>query len=397
MKLSNFKISARLGADFAVVLTITTLIVLFSLSRLEALNTSLVYQPSVLHQREAAIDHWKSGAQLNLARGMAVLYKNDAQYLGAVQAETEATRRALADDIKTVTGPKLRQELEGIARVGKQYDETRELLFSQRLSGGPVALDAQQALVAQASAYIRAIEGAAETIDKLSKAKGQQTIAMVRSSQWLIGIGGLIAVLCGVGAAILVSLSIVRPVRRAVAVAESVADGDLAASIASEGKDETAQLPQSLAAMQRKLATIVSEVRQNAEGVASASREIAAGNDELSSRTKKQASSLEETAASMEQVTQQNAALVEESTAATTELKHEAEKLVRCVAVFRLGGHLPVAAQPQAAPPREPAPARTAVAPTRKPVAPPPLRVVSGTPARQLATAGGDLGDWESF
>ena len=44
--------------------------------------------------------------------------------------------------------------------------------------------------------------------------------------------------------------------------------------------------------------------------------------------------------ARMDQVTMQNAAMVEESAAAATELKHEAERLVQAVAVFRLAGAL---------------------------------------------------------
>ncbi len=48
---------------------------------------------------------------------------------------------------------------------------------------------------------------------------------------------------------------------------------------------------------------MVAKVRENAEGVATASAEIAAGNLNLSSRTEEQAVSLEETAASMEELT----------------------------------------------------------------------------------------------
>jgi methyl-accepting chemotaxis protein len=56
---------------------------------------------------------------------------------------------------------------------------------------------------------------------------------------------------------------------------------------------------------------VVSGVRSNAEGVASASAEIAQGNTDLSLRTEQQASSLDETASSMQQLqstVQQNAA-----------------------------------------------------------------------------------------
>jgi methyl-accepting chemotaxis protein len=54
--------------------------------------------------------------------------------------------------------------------------------------------------------------------------------------------------------------------------------------------------------MQGRLAALVAEVRQAAEGVATASAEIAQGNHDLSARTEHQASALEQTAASMEEL-----------------------------------------------------------------------------------------------
>ena len=54
--------------------------------------------------------------------------------------------------------------------------------------------------------------------------------------------------------------------------------------------------------MRDNLAHVVSGVRGNAQGVASASAEIASGNNDLSMRTEQQASALQETAASMEEL-----------------------------------------------------------------------------------------------
>ena len=54
--------------------------------------------------------------------------------------------------------------------------------------------------------------------------------------------------------------------------------------------------------MRSNLAQVVTEVRDGAESVATASAEIAQGNHDLSARTEQQASALEETAASMEEL-----------------------------------------------------------------------------------------------
>ena len=84
-------------------------------------------------------------------------------------------------------------------------------------------------------------------------------------------------------------------------IARSAAAGDLSVQIALKPGDSTSLMAQ-LQEMQTSLATVVSEVRGNAEGVATASAQIAQGNMDLSQRTEEQASALEQTAASMEQL-----------------------------------------------------------------------------------------------
>jgi phage-related tail protein len=115
----------------------------------------------------------------------------------------------------------------------------------------------------------------------------------------------------------------------------------------------------------------------------------------------------------LDQMTQQNAALVEESTAAAESLKDQANRLAQVVAVFRLDGAMSVAAPASSttayrSPAPKPtvqakAPARTTgVSANRKAPALPrpesarkPAQPVRA-PAAKAATAGDD-GDWESF
>lgn len=99
-----------------------------------------------------------------------------------------------------------------------------------------------------------------------------------------------------------ITRSITSPIQQSLEVAESIAKGNLNMHIDIEGKDETAKLLRSLKDMQASLGRVVGGVRENADGVATASAQIAQGNLELSQRTEEQASALEQTAASMEQL-----------------------------------------------------------------------------------------------
>jgi methyl-accepting chemotaxis protein len=113
----------------------------------------------------------------------------------------------------------------------------------------------------------------------------------------------LFALAMAAGISLFMSRLIVLPLRNAIAIAGRISEGDLRSEITVVGSDETGHLMQALKHMNDSLATVVGEVRQGTDTIATASAQIAAGNMDLSSRTERQASSLEETAASMEELT----------------------------------------------------------------------------------------------
>jgi methyl-accepting chemotaxis protein len=119
----------------------------------------------------------------------------------------------------------------------------------------------------------------------------------------LLAIVVLGALVTGAAAIWFLSRSITVPVRQAVGVAQAVAAGDLRAELDVESRDETGQLLRALNGMNHRLRDIVSEIREGATTISSATQEIAAGNLDLSARTEQQAASLEETAASMQHFT----------------------------------------------------------------------------------------------
>src|SRR5690606_35674755 len=112
------------------------------------------------------------------------------------------------------------------------------------------------------------------------------------------------------------------------ALARTVAKGDLTTAAQVRGNDEVQQLLRALNEMNGSLIGIVSQVRGSTENIASAAAQIAAGNRDLAERTVSQAASLEETAASMEQLTStvtQNS----DNARSANELTHEAAEIVR--------------------------------------------------------------------
>ena len=111
------------------------------------------------------------------------------------------------------------------------------------------------------------------------------------------------AVLAALAMGWLLANAVTRPLERCVHLAEKVAGGDLSSQIVADRADETGQLMTALGRMNDSLVAMVGQVRQSAEGIATASSQIASGNHDLSARTEQQASALQQTAASMQQMT----------------------------------------------------------------------------------------------
>ena len=86
-------------------------------------------------------------------------------------------------------------------------------------------------------------------------------------------------------------------------VAQRAAEGNLSKRVIISSNDELGVMGKAMNAMLDNLVRVVSEVRQAAEHVSTASAEITQGNEDLSRRTSTQASALEETSASMEEMT----------------------------------------------------------------------------------------------
>jgi methyl-accepting chemotaxis protein len=115
----------------------------------------------------------------------------------------------------------------------------------------------------------------------------------------------LVAVALAAGSLIAwrITRGVTRPLGRAVAVAERIAEGDLTSEVRAERDDETGRLLQAIASMQDRLSALVGHIRLAADAIETASSEVASGNQDLSHRTEQAASNLQQTASSMEQLT----------------------------------------------------------------------------------------------
>jgi methyl-accepting chemotaxis protein len=123
------------------------------------------------------------------------------------------------------------------------------------------------------------------------------------SAQRTMLVVAAVAMLISVALAAYITLAVTGPLGIAVAAANRLAEGDLTVRIDDPSKDETGQVLQAMKAMIGKLSTVVTDVNDGAQALASASEEVSATAQALSQAASEQAAGVEETSASIEQMT----------------------------------------------------------------------------------------------
>jgi methyl-accepting chemotaxis protein len=306
VKLNQFSIGGRLATTFGLVVLITAGLAIAATLLVESIKNDIAHEQEVLDRRELLAARWAADIRLNHERTVALFHSGDAKYAASVERDLGVTAGRIAQTARELEAvsddPGLRNLIGAVVQARSGYTAKRQELMSSRGAGVNLEDRLRRELEPVTAAYFRALDEFSEGVKSLAVASGQRTRDTAVRGQWLLGAGGLLAVILGALSSLLISRSISVPLEQAVTLAEAISAGDLTRDLPSDGKDETARLLGALGVMRANLARLVGEVRRNAEGVANASGEIASGANDLSARTEQQASALEETAASMEEL-----------------------------------------------------------------------------------------------
>lgn len=307
--MKNLKIGTRLGGGFAAILTLLVILISTTLMHMHEVSeaTNQLVNTSVKNEQKAA--EWAKIIELNgLLIEMAYL-ASDLEYVKQIQ-ERMAAGSVRSSELQEQLGTSLlsstsQEQFKTVLARRAAYLAARKELIAAKLSGdGAKTKDIFEAqMIPRTAEYL-------ESINKLNvhqRRSQEDVVAQVASAYesarlTLIEVGS-VAVILGIGFAVFITRSIVRPIKQAVEVANKVSSGDLTSQITATSTDETGQLMAALQKMNTNLLDIVGQVRTGTETITAASTEIAAGNQDLSTRTEQQAGSLEETASSMEELT----------------------------------------------------------------------------------------------
>jgi len=310
MRIRNLSIGSRLGLGFGLILALVVAMSATGIVRLNDIhqaNRRLVDDAVVKHKTAQA---WLMGASLNGALALALVKAGDdagedlfQRQIDAKVKQNDAHKQMLEDRISTDQERELFAE---VARLRKVYQAIRSDVIQLKQNDALAQANTRiiEHMVPALDAYLAAIEQVMQYYDREVAASDQSMTEDYWFGRITMMIGAVMAVLLGALISWRLTVGITRALREAVAVAESVAAGDLTVrSQLSQTRDEVGLLLAALGRMRENLAKIVHQIRQGTDNIATASRQIASGNADLSSRTEEQASSLTQTASSMEELT----------------------------------------------------------------------------------------------
>jgi methyl-accepting chemotaxis protein len=309
MNLSDFKIKTRLRAGFGLLVLMMLVMIATSITRFSSIDRSARDIVERDWPSASAAETIDSAAREDARRTLALFIVTDkalrAKSYERIDQDKKAIDAALAKLGKLAESPDEKALLARIqtARTaytasflkvadlveGEERDKAAALMNSETFPALDTLLELSGAMVAQQK----------KDIDD----GGAHATADIEFSRSMMIVMGVAALLVSAGLAVWITNSITGPLNEAVAIAKSVAAGDLTTNIVPHSQDEAGELLEALKDMNASLARTVGEVRRSTGTIGTASTEIASGNLDLSGRTEAQASSLEETASSMEELT----------------------------------------------------------------------------------------------
>ena len=309
MKISDLSIGTRLGLSFGFLLLLMSALMAVGATLLGRLGTATDQMIHEAIRKERLVTEWRNATDLNGLRTMTVAKGEANADTQKLEQQIKQTSARISDLRKQVEGlmadPASQQLYAATSARRADYSAAREAVFKARAAGdGEMARSLLEMRLQPAlNAYLDSMVALAAHFGKNAADRAESVAAQGRFGQVLLGGVWLTALLSGIVATVWITRSITRPLHSAMAIAKTIAGGDLSLRIKAHSRDETGQLLAALAHMNDSLVRIIGDVRLGADVIATASCQISGGNVDLSARTEHQAGALEETASSMEQLT----------------------------------------------------------------------------------------------
>ncbi|MBX3634606.1 MAG: MCP four helix bundle domain-containing protein [Rubrivivax sp.] len=309
--IQQLRIGTRLGAAFGIVLLLLVLLLADGLHALSSIHGDakqiVEHEYGNVRLQTAALDNTRG----SIARVFQMAADKDPARIDHARQRLQANIKGFAEPLRALEPRLERAEARELLSKARKSEAAYVAAIEQVEQALRAGQDQEVARLAYGSTYdalqafARDLRALLDFNEKVMDEAAASSAATFRTTRALMLSLGLAALVIGALCAWWVTRSITRPLQQAVALAGTVAEGDLSTQLdaAQIGRDEVGQLLGALQRMNESLRDVVGRVRNASDSIATGSTQIATGNADLSQRTEEQASNLQQTAASMEQLT----------------------------------------------------------------------------------------------
>jgi methyl-accepting chemotaxis protein len=305
----KLRLGTQLSLGFGMLTAFMLILAAVSILGVSSISTAFTEQNRLEDEHlDPLYDAREALAQTGLAARNAYIFTDDAQAMKelTILDEQKALYLAALEKMTPAFGsdPQFAKVKTGLLAMAEELKRPRKLREAQKME------EFGKFLVNECSPLRRQI--VADMSVLLTQAKKEADAASALSEASTIKLHGWTIALTI--AAFILSVLIAGGIKRmllnqlggepgyATEVANRIAQGDLALTVDVKAGDRSS-LVFAIKTMRDSLASIVGQVRQGTDAIASASSEIAHGNGDLSERTAHQAESLEKVATAMEELT----------------------------------------------------------------------------------------------
>jgi methyl-accepting chemotaxis protein len=265
---------------------------------------------------QVSLDHFKTmaGAQQQMAEVHAGVYRTvalidslDAAKVKSVRAEFGSQLANVKQVVETLASnpdldAKVQGEIKAAADLVLTYTKQADAAINFAQMDANTGVGAMQRAEVTFKQLIKAAAAITSEIEANSHESILHSRDKGRSISWILA---LVSLLVGGGAVLLawrMQSKIANELAHAAALANEVANGNLAVNASSNRDDEVGDLLRAMATMVYQLNESITTVRESSESIRQASAEIANGNQDLSVRTEQTANNLQRASSSTEQL-----------------------------------------------------------------------------------------------
>ncbi|GIZ11912.1 chemotaxis transducer [Pseudomonas sp. NCCP-436] len=263
------------------------------------------------------------------------------QALAQARQRLEASRRGNSDEQGEIAQADEAQVLAAQLRDGLDDPGYSAVLgevvvnvdsFNERIREYAKQLQLQKEVYQQLEVQV---EQLLERVDQALAAQRRSMQARQQASSSLIVLAAGLALLLGLGAATLICLAIVRPLKRVIGLAEAVAEGDLSIRATLERRDEIGQLLAAMHRMAGNLRDMVGRLQGGVAQLSGSAQMLSATAEQTRQGVSEQKQETEQVATAMSQMTATAHEVARNAEAAAASTRQADQRVVRGSQVVR--------------------------------------------------------------